>query len=98
MKTTGVPARELRFSLNPRVFSTFNRKVENLASIRTYRSSKVPSYFQWVARASKMGKRLGGFLPRTRLIPEIDRDCSGGREKGQGCVKERLKVEKPNKT
>ena len=35
-----------------------------------------------------MGKRLGGFLPRPRLIPEIDGNCSGGREKGQGCVKE----------
>ena len=23
-----------------------------------------------------------------RLIPEIDGNCSGGREKGQGCVKE----------
>ena len=35
-----------------------------------------------------MGKRLGGFLPPPRLIPEIDGNCSGGREKGQGCVKE----------
>jgi len=34
-----------------------------------------------------MGKRLGGFLPPPRLIPEIDGNCSGGREKGQGCVK-----------
>ena len=48
----------------------------------------VPRYFRWAARASKMGKRLGGFLPRPRLIPEIDGNCSGGREKGQGCVKE----------
>ena len=35
-----------------------------------------------------MGKRLGGFLPPPRLIPEIDSNCPGGREKGQGCVKE----------
>ena len=28
------------------------------------------------------------FLPRPRLIPEIDGHCSGGREKRQGCVKE----------
>jgi hypothetical protein len=27
-------------------------------------------------------------LPRPGLIPEIDGNCSGGREKGQGCVKE----------
>ncbi len=27
-------------------------------------------------------------MPRPRLIPEIDGNCSGGREKGQGCVKE----------
>ncbi len=45
-----------------------------------------------------MGKRLGGFLPRARLIPEIDGNCSGGREKGQGCVKECVRVENPNKT
>ncbi len=35
-----------------------------------------------------MGKRLGGFLPPPRLIPEIDGNCSSGREKRQGCVKE----------
>jgi hypothetical protein len=58
----------------------------------------VPRYFRWAARASKMGKRLGGFLPRPRLIPEIDGNCSGGREKGQCCVMECFKVEKPNKT
>ena len=27
-------------------------------------------------------------MPRPGLIPEIDGNCSGGREKGQGCVKE----------
>ena len=35
-----------------------------------------------------MGKRLGGFVPRPGLIPEIDGNCSGGREKGNHCVKE----------
>ena len=48
----------------------------------------VPRYFQWAARASKMGKRLGGFLPPPRLIPEIDGNFFGGRENRQGCVKE----------
>ena len=27
-------------------------------------------------------------MPRPRLIPEIDSNCSGCREMGQGCVKE----------
>jgi len=62
------------------------------------RNGVVPRYFQWVAVAPKMGKRLGGFLPRPGLIPEIDGNCSGGREKRQGCVKECLKVKKPHKT
>ena len=48
----------------------------------------VPRYFQWAARASKMGKRLGGFLSQPELILGIDSNCSGGREKRQGCVKE----------
>ncbi len=51
--------------------------------------------FSGQQRASKMGKRLGGFLPRPRLIPEIDGNCSGGREKGQGCVKELRNPIKP---
>jgi hypothetical protein len=55
---------------------------------RNQRSNMVPSYFQWAARASKIWKRLGGFLPPPRSIPEIDGNCSGGREKRQGCVKE----------
>jgi hypothetical protein len=45
-----------------------------------------------------MGKRLKGFVPRPGLIPEVDGNCSGGRENRQGCVKECLKVEKANKT
>ena len=42
-----------------------------------------------------MGKRLGGFVPRPRLIPEIDGNCSGGREKGNDCVKELRNPIKP---
>jgi hypothetical protein len=43
-----------------------------------------------------MGKRLGGFVPPPRLIPEIDSNCSRGRETGQGCVKELRNRIKPN--
>ncbi len=42
-----------------------------------------------------MGKRLGGFLPRPGLILGIDSNCCGGREKGQGCVKELRNPIKP---
>ena len=55
----------------------------------------VARYFQWAARAPKMGKRLGGLLSQPELIPEIDGNCSGGREKGQGCVKELRNPIKP---
>ena len=48
----------------------------------------VPRYLQWVAVAPKMGKRLGGFLSQPGLILGVDINCSGGREKRQGCVKE----------
>ena len=48
----------------------------------------VPRYFQWVAVAPKMGKRLGGFLSQPGLILGVGSNCSGGREKRQGCVKE----------
>ena len=48
----------------------------------------VPRYFQWAARASKMGKQLGGFLSQPELILGIDSNCSGGREERQDCVKE----------
>ena len=58
----------------------------------------VPRYYQWLARASKMGKRLEGFLPRPGLTPEVDGNCSGGCENRQGCVTECLKVEKLHKT
>ena len=48
----------------------------------------VPRYFQWVAVAPKMGKRLGGFMSQPELILGVDSNCSGGREKRQGCIKE----------
>ena len=63
-----------------------------------YQLEVVPRHLQWVAVAPKMGKRLGGFLSQPELILGIDSNCSGGREKGQGCVKECLKVEKLRKT
>ena len=47
----------------------------------------VPRYFQWVAVAPKMGKRLEGFLSRAGLIRGVDSNCSGGHEKRPGCVK-----------
>ena len=71
------------------LFSAVKRKARGYRSVG-YRTTvlyfvagklTVPCYFQWAARASKIGKRLGGFLPRSRLIPEIDGNCSGGREK-----------------
>ena len=57
----------------------------------------IPRYFQREARDSKMGKRLGGFLPRPGMIPEVDCNCSCGPEPRQGQVKECLKVEKLHK-
>ena len=45
-----------------------------------------------MACASKIGKRLGCFLPRPGLIPEVDGNGSGGPENRQGCIRERLKV------
>jgi hypothetical protein len=47
----------------------------------------VTRYFQWVAVAPKMGKRLEDFLSRAGLIRGVDSNCSGGREKRPGCVK-----------
>lgn len=44
-----------------------------------------------------MGKRLGDLLPRPGLIPEVDRNSSGGLEKSKCCVKEYLEVEKLHK-
>ena len=55
----------------------------------------VPRYFQWVAVAPKIGKRLGGFLSQPGLILGVDSNCSGGREKRPSCVK---KLRKPHKT
>jgi hypothetical protein len=47
----------------------------------------VPRYFQWVAVAPKMGKRLGGFLlSQAGLNLGVDSNCSGGPEKRLGCV------------
>ena len=62
------------------------------------RNGVVPRYFQWVAVAPKMGKRLGCFLSQPGLILGVDSNCSGGREKRLGCVKKCLKVEKLHKT
>jgi len=47
----------------------------------------VPRYFQWVAVAPKIEKRLGGFMSQTGLILGVDSNFSGGREKRPGCVK-----------
>ena len=52
-----------------------------------YHSILVPRYFQWVAVAPKIGKRLGGFLSQTGLILVVDSNCFGGSEKRPGCVK-----------
>ena len=51
------------------------------------RNGVVPRYFQWVAVAPKMGKRLGGFLSQPGLILGVDSNGSGDREKRSGCVK-----------
>jgi len=51
------------------------------------RNGVVPRYFQWVAVAPKMGKRLGGFLSQPGLILGVDSNCFGGHEKRPGCVK-----------
>ncbi len=51
------------------------------------RNGVVPRYFQWVAVAPKMGKRLGCFLSQPGLILGVDSNCSSGREKRSGCVK-----------
>jgi hypothetical protein len=48
---------------------------------------EVTRYFQWVAVAPKIGRRLEGFLSRAGLIRGVDSNCSGGREKRPGCVK-----------
>ena len=53
-----------------------------------YQLEAVPRYFQWVAVAPKGGPRLQGFLPRQGLTLGVDSNCTGGREKRQGCVKE----------
>ena len=44
------------------------------------RTLKVPRYFQWVAVAPKIGKRLGGFMSQQGLILGVDSNCSGVRE------------------
>ena len=47
----------------------------------------LPRYFQWVAVAAKIWKRLGGCLSQPGLILGVDSNCFGGREEHQGCVK-----------
>ena len=47
----------------------------------------VSRYFQWVAVAPKIWKRLGGFMSQQGLILGVDSNCSGGREMRPGCVK-----------
>ena len=42
--------------------------------------NEVPRYFQWVAVAPKIGKRLGGFMSQQGLILGVDSNCSGVRE------------------
>jgi len=44
------------------------------------------------------GETVWRFLAPPGLIPEVDGNCSGGRENRKSCVKECLKVEKPHKT
>jgi hypothetical protein len=56
---------------------------------------EVPRYFQWVAVAPKIGKRLGGFMSQTGLILGVDSNCSGGREMRPGCVKKLRNCIKP---
>ena len=58
----------------------------------------VPRYFQWIARAPKVVRRLQGFLPRQGLILGVDSSCPVSREKRQGCIKECLKVGNSPKT
>ena len=56
----------------------------------------VPRYFQWVAVAPKIWKRLGGLMSQQGLILGVDSNCSGGRKKRSGCVKKlrnRIKIE-----
>jgi len=74
------------------------------AGVRHMFSSRSGPWILWLLAtfsgplgASKVRKQNGGFLPRPRLIPDIVSNCSGGREKGQGYVKECLEVEKLNK-
>ena len=45
-----------------------------------------------------MRDRLESFLSQPGLILPVDSNCSVGREKRQGCIKECLKVENPHKT
>ena len=47
----------------------------------------VSRYFQWVAVAPKIWKRLGGFMSQQGLILGVDSNCSGGREMRPGCIK-----------
>ena len=81
-----------------RMFRAYNDSKKTLGGRSQLQRKPVPRYYQWLARASKMGKRLEGFLPRPGLTPEVDGNCSGGCENRQGCVTECLKVEKLHKT
>ncbi len=50
---------------------------------------------RWIACAPKVGRRLGGFLPRPGCISRGDKKRSGRREMRHDCFKEYLKVERP---
>ena len=73
------------------------KKEETLELIREEKEPRmVPRYFQWVAVAPKMEKRVGGFMSQQGLILGVDSNCSGVREKRRGCVKELRNRIKPN--
>ena len=56
----------------------------------------IPRYFQWVAAAPKMEKRLRGFWSQPGLILGVGSNCFGAREKRPGCVKELRNRIKPS--
>ena len=59
-------------------------------------SKLIPRYFQWVAAAPKMEKRLRGFWSQAGLILGVDSNGLGAREKRLGCAKELRNRIKPS--
>jgi len=56
----------------------------------------IPRYFQWVAAAPKLEKRLRGFWSQPGLILGVGSNCFGAREKRPGCVKKLRNRIKPS--